>query len=153
MHHNRKLGEQGECFMCIFTCFVAQISPLHVCPVGHVSLFLLSCHTPHEYFSRHPAHTSSHTPEKQESNEHGEWLTDSFSPSMLAQRNIIWLMISSMYLLAKAEIFWVQKQCVCFCHFLLFSPENEGPHRRSLVSFNYNWHYLTKHPCIDLFVW
>lgn len=51
--------------MCIFTCFVAQISPLHVCPVGPVSLFLPSCRTPHEYFSRHPAHTSSHTPERQ----------------------------------------------------------------------------------------
>lgn len=51
--------------MCIFTCFVAQISPLHVWPEGPVSLFLPSCHTPHEYFSQHPAHTSSHTPEKQ----------------------------------------------------------------------------------------
>lgn len=51
--------------MCIFACFVAQISLLHVCPVGPVSLFLPSCHTLHEHFSRRPAHTSSHTPERQ----------------------------------------------------------------------------------------
>lgn len=58
-------AERGGSFMCVFACFVAQISLLHVCPVGPVYLFLLSCHTPHEHVSLHPAHTSSHTPDRQ----------------------------------------------------------------------------------------
>lgn len=49
----------------VFACHEVQISPLHACPAGLVSLAQPSCHTHREHCSLPPGHTSLHAPERQ----------------------------------------------------------------------------------------
>ncbi len=147
MHHNRKLGWAGGVFHVYFYLFCcSDISSSCLSCRARFSLSAFMSHSSRILLSASCTHLLTHSWETEESNEHGEWLTDSFlNFQPVDVSSVKYYFISDQLDVPSCEssdILGAEAALLVLPLSVIFPLKMKDP--IIALSFNHNWTHLTK---------